>query len=260
MYTKLTYQIAPMASKNVEILGILYSTAGDKEVLGRIEEAIRSRTRLTIIQPHFFHAVLGRNDPKICDLYRKYDLALPDGYGMFLAVKILYGREEAFKNIFNGTDLYELLLKEANVNNWRIFFFGDTGETLQALNRKLGTALPGLIIAGTHHGFVDLDEKAVLAEINASGADILMIGMGTPQQDAWLWKYSQELQVPVILTVGAGIGFISGKKIRAPVAFRTLHLEWLFRLFQEPRRLWRRYILGIPKFIFYIFVQKVGQK
>jgi N-acetylglucosaminyldiphosphoundecaprenol N-acetyl-beta-D-mannosaminyltransferase len=215
---------------------------------------------LTIIQPHFFHAVLGRSDSNVLNLYRKYDLVLPDGYGVYAASKFLYGNENAFQQFFNGTDFYEVLLKEADLCQWRIFFFGETENVLEALKRRLYGAFPGLVIAGTHHGFIDLDDVSVVSAINASNADILLIGMGTPKQDYWLWKYYHDLHVPVTMTVGAGIRFMSGKKIRAPEALRKAHLEWLFRFFQEPRRLWRRYLLGIPRFMFYIFLQRVRRK
>ena len=112
-----------MTPDHVNILGISYSTSDDKDVLSRIDESVRTKTKLTIIQPHFYHAVLGRSDPNIFDLYQKYDIALPDGYGMYLAGKFLYGKAKAFRQIFNGTDLYELLLKETNIRHWRIFFF-----------------------------------------------------------------------------------------------------------------------------------------
>jgi len=249
-----------MPLDRLDILGISYCTYDERNILYRINDSVRSKTRLTIGYSHFFHAAIGRKNPAMLHLYRKYDLVLPDGYGVYLAGKFLYGEGKAFENIFNGTDLYELLLKEANLHRWRIFFFGDTENTLQFLRRKCETELSGLIIAGTHHGFVDIDDKTILSEINASNADILLIGMGTPKQDAWLWKYSAELRVPVMMTVGAGIGFMSGGKKRAPKVLRRIHLEWLFRFFQEPRRLWRRYFLGIPRFIFYIFLQKVKQK
>jgi N-acetylglucosaminyldiphosphoundecaprenol N-acetyl-beta-D-mannosaminyltransferase len=245
--------------RSLNILGISYCTCDDKAVLHRIDESIRTKTRLAILQGHFFNAVLGRNDPELFDLYRKYDLVLPDGYGMFIAAKFLYGKKIAFNKILNGTDLYELLLQEAGLRRWRIFFFGETESILDSLRRRLQNEFPGMVIAGTHHGYVDLNDETVLSEINASKADILMIGMGTPRQDIWLWKYAHELQVPVIMTVGAGIGFMSGVKVRAPKILRDIHLEWMFRIVQEPKRLWRRYFLGIPRFIFYIFLQKVRQ-
>ena len=249
-----------MLTNNINILGISYCTDDEKNVLQRIHDSVRSGTKLTIIQPHFFHAVLGRSDSGVLQLYRNYDLVLPDGYGVYIASKFLYGREKAFQKILNGTDLYELLLKEADLHRWRIFFFGEAENVLEALKRKFPETFPGLVIAGTHHGFIDLDDVSAVSAINASNADILMIGMGTPKQDYWLWKYFHNLHVPVIMTVGAGIRFISGEKIRAPQLLRKAHMEWMFRLFQEPQRLWRRYLLGIPKFMFYILLQRVRQK
>ena len=170
---------------------------------------------LAIGYSHFFSAVLGRNDSSIRDVFEKYDLVLPDGYGVYLAGKFLYGKEKAFRNIFNGTDLYDLILKEANLHRWRIFFIGETEKVLEALQQRLHGALPGVVVAGTHHGFFDLNDPTIVPAINASKADILMIGMGTPKQDMWLWNHSAELQIPVMMTVGAGIRFMSGEKVRA---------------------------------------------
>ena len=249
-----------MLTNNINILGISYSTYDDRGVLDRIHESVRTRTKLTIGYSHFFNAVLGRSDSKILNLYRKHDCVLPDGYGVYIASKFLYGRERSFKKIFNGTDFYERLLKEADLHRRRMFFFGETENVLEALKQRLHDTFPSLVIAGTHHGFVDLDDVSVVSAINASKADILLIGMGTPKQDYWLWKHYHDLHVPVMMTVGAGIRFISGEKRRAPKALRKVHMEWFFRLFQEPQRLWRRYLLGIPKFMFYIFLQKVGWK
>jgi len=248
-----------MSAEHVDILGISYSTCDEQAVLGRIAEAVRTRKPFAIIQPHFFHAVLGRREKKILDLYRRYDLAIPDGYGMYAAGNFLFGKGNAFPKIFNGTDLYETLLKEADRSGWRIFFLGDTEQTLQALRSRISAAYPGLSVAGTHPGFGEVDDRNMVSAINASAADILMIGMGTPKQDVWLWKHCETLRVPVVMTVGAGIGFMSGRKKRAPETLRHLHLEWLFRFFQEPLRLWRRYLLGIPRFMFYIFLQKIRQ-
>src|ERR1039458_1379543 len=106
-----------MPFNRVDILGISYCTYDDKNVLDLIDQSVRTRSTLTIIQPHFFHAVLGRSDPGILDLYRKYDLVLPDGYGVYRAGKFLYGKEKSFQKIFKGTDLYELLLKEGELRH-----------------------------------------------------------------------------------------------------------------------------------------------
>ena len=89
-----------MTPDHVNILGIWYSTSDDKDVLSRIDESVRTKTKLTIIQPHFYHAVLGWSDPNIFDLYQKYDIALPDGYGMYLAGKFLYQKGESVQANF----------------------------------------------------------------------------------------------------------------------------------------------------------------
>ena len=246
--------------RKIHILGIPFDACSGDEVINQIGECIDKRRSLTIIQPHFFHTVLAHRDLALLDLYQRYDLILPDGYGIYSAGNFLHGKKESFKGILNGTDLYDLLLRKADLEHWRIFFLGDTEEVVRALKARLSGLFPGLTVAGAHHGFIDLSDESIVPLINESKADILLVGMGTPKQDRWLWDHHHELHVPVSLTVGAAIGFISGERIRAPKAFRTVHLEWLFRLFQEPRRLASRYLIGIPKFIFYVLAQKVQQK
>lgn len=243
----------------IDILGIPFCVSDDNSVIGRIRDCIGTQNRLTIVQPHFFHTVLGRNDSKILDLYRRYDLVLPDGYGVHIAGNFLYGKERGFKKISNGTDLYDILLKEGSLRHWRFFFLGDTEHVALALQERIQNTYPNVFLAGSHHGFIDLGDERIVSIINEAKPDILMIGMGTPKQDNWLWKHYRELNVPVSIVVGAGIGFISGEKMRAPKVVRKIHLEWVFRLLQEPRRLWRRYLVGIPRFAMYIILQKVKQ-
>ncbi len=253
------FDIATVLTIHINILGIPFCVADDNEVTDRIRHCIGTRSKLTIVQPHFFHTVLARSDSKILNLYRKYDLILPDGYGVYIASKFLYGKERGFKKISNGTDFYDVLLKEGNYQRWRIFFLGETESAVLALKLRVHNAYPNVVFAGAHHGFINISDGAIVSLINEAKPDILMIGMGTPKQDYWLWRYFHELNVPVSIVVGAGIGFISGIKMRAPATLRKIHMEWLFRLLQEPRRLWRRYLLGIPKFVFYIILQKVRQ-
>ncbi|HTR80094.1 MAG TPA: WecB/TagA/CpsF family glycosyltransferase [Bacteroidota bacterium] len=246
-------------ANNIDILGIPFCVTDYKDIIDSIRQSVKTKSALTIVQPHFFHTVLGRADSALVDLYRKYDIILPDGYGIFTAGRFLYGRQKAFKRLLNGTDLYELLLQEANAQHWRIFFLGDTEIVVRALGKRIRDRFPGIGFAGAHHGFIDLEDEAVVRLIKESNADVLLVGMGTPKQDYWLWKHHDGLHVPVSIVVGGGIGYISREKKRAPKVLRAIHLEWLFRLFQEPRRLWNRYLFGIPKFIFYVVLQKVRQ-
>lgn len=227
----------------------------ESEILLKIEESINNSIKLRIISPHFYHIVLCKAKNELLRIVSEYELVLPDGYGVYAASRFLYGNN-GFDKVYNGTDLYDIVLKEAIRKSWKIYFLGDSEETISKLKENLPLKYPKLIIAGAHHGFFDFSDSKIVEEINESKADILMVGMGFPRQDLWITENFEKLTVPVIMSVGAGIGFISGNKKRAPKIVRAIHLEWLFRLFQEPQRLWRRYIIGIPQFCFYILLQR----
>jgi N-acetylglucosaminyldiphosphoundecaprenol N-acetyl-beta-D-mannosaminyltransferase len=115
---------------------------------------------------------------------------------------------------------------------------------------------PELIIAGTRDGYFDAAEEAeVIESINASGADILLVAFGAPRQDVWLKAHKQALRVPVRMGVGGLFDFYSGRIPRAPVWMREMGLEWTYRLLQEPGRMWRRYIIGNPLFLYRVWRQ-----
>jgi len=243
-------------SEPLRILGLRFQTYGQAEVLRVIAESVDSKTKLTVVQPHFFHTLLGHDDPELGSLYNRYDLILPDGYGIFAASRFLYGRD-GFARQLNGSDLYPVLMEEASAHRWRVFFLGETDQALELLRDRIRKVFPGIIVAGTHHGFIDTEDDSIPSLVNDSRADLLLIGMGTPKQDRWLWRHYHRLNPTVFIVVGAGIGFLSGAKARAPMKWRKAHGEWLFRLLQEPRRLWRRYLVGIPRFLFLVLVQKL---
>lgn len=244
-----------MLDKNITLIHLSFNRITETETIQCIEEKISFKGKLRIISPHFYHIVLCKAKKELLRIVSEYELVLPDGYGVYAASRFLYGKN-GFDKVYNGTDLYDIVLKEAIRKSWTIYFLGDTEETIRALKENIPSKYPKLNIAGAHHGFFDFFDSKIVEEINESKADILMVGMGFPRQDLWITENYEKLTVPVIMSVGAGIGFISGNRKRAPKIVRVIHLEWLFRLFQEPQRLWRRYIIGIPQFCFYILLQK----
>lgn len=243
-------------NESLDILGIPFQTMGEAEILRAIVEGVESRKKLSIVQPHFFHTLLAYDDPEIGSLYKNYDLILPDGYGIFAASRFLYGRN-GFATALNGSNLHPVIMKEASARRWRVFFLGETDQLLNRLRDRLRREYPGLVVAGTHQGFIDLEDEAIPTLVNESRADLLLVGMGTPKQDRWLWRHYDRLDPMVSIAVGAGIAFMSGTKVRASGKWQKAHGEWLFRLLQEPRRLWRRYLLGIPRFLFLVLREKL---
>jgi N-acetylglucosaminyldiphosphoundecaprenol N-acetyl-beta-D-mannosaminyltransferase len=115
---------------------------------------------------------------------------------------------------------------------------------------------PDIIISGAIPRDTSFD-KEIVEKIRISNSDILFIGLGTPFQELWLSKFNNTIDIPVQIAVGSGIDFISGNIKRAPKIMQKLGFEWLFRLFIEPKRLWKRYILGIPIFIFQLLLFKL---
>jgi N-acetylglucosaminyldiphosphoundecaprenol N-acetyl-beta-D-mannosaminyltransferase len=144
----------------------------------------------------------------------------------------------------NGTDLMYKLLEKADEKGYRIFFFGARDEVLQQVLARVRTCYPGVEIAGSQHGyFRPEDEPAIVRKIRASNADILFIGFGTPKKELWVGRYLQEMQVSVCHGVGGSFDVFAGIVQRAPLWMQKSGLEWLFRLCQEPTRLWKRYLV-----------------
>lgn len=173
------------------------------------------------------------------------DLLLPDGSGLALAAKMLGKR---FTENLNGTDLFPVLCAEANRQGKSIYFLGGTPGVAERAAEAAILANPGLRIAGTAHGYVD-DEAAVVARINKAGADILLVAMGAPKQEAFIARHSRALQADLCMGVGGLFDFIAGDKPRAPTPIRRIGMEWAWRLMIEPKRLARRYLVGNPVFL-----------
>jgi N-acetylglucosaminyldiphosphoundecaprenol N-acetyl-beta-D-mannosaminyltransferase len=187
---------------------------------------------------------------KLRELYSKFDIIHPDGIGVFLASKFLYG-ERCFTSRINGSDLYLGLIDLAILNDWSFFFLGDIDENL----KKIGPNHPELNVVGYFNGYTY--NEHIIEKINSVHPDILIVGLGSPKQEIWIQENKCRLNAKIILAVGDGIKIFAGVKKRGFPVLRKLGLEWLVRLIGEPKRLWGRYLLGIPLFLFRITKVKI---
>ncbi len=175
------------------------------------------------------------------------DMLLPDGSGMRLAARLA---GTAMGDNLNGTDLLPLLCRQAARRGQSIFFLGGKPGVAAAAARTMAAGTPGLRIAGATHGYFSAAEEAALIErINASGAAILLVGFGVPLQECWIARVRPRLNARIVLGVGGLFDYYSGAIARAPLPFRAAGCEWLWRLMLEPRRLFRRYVIGNPLFV-----------
>jgi len=235
----------------VQIFGLEIKESNYELLLSAIGEAIikRDRIALTYANQHILNNVY--KEAGLRDLYGKFDIVHADGIGVYFASKFLYGKG-GLKVRITGSDLYEQIIPRALNERWRIYFFGDTDETLEGISKKI----PGLKIAGINNGYQFKDEE-IIRKINDSGADIVIVGMGSPKQEHWIIRHKDYLAAPVIIAVGDGIKVFAGNKKRGPVWIRKTGFEWAARLTAEPLRMWRRYLIGIPLFFLRVFLFKV---
>lgn len=193
--------------------------------------------------------------PELLDTLRSADMVTADGMPIVWASRML-GRP--LKQRVAGADLIPRLAEEAAKHGKAIYFLGGRGDSGERAARLLEKRYPGLKIAGVCSPFVHIDghdllwaeeeDLPIIEQINRSGADILLIGFGNPKQELWFRRNRDKLKVPVSIGIGGTYDFITGSIARAPIWMQNAGLEWLFRITQDPRRLWKRYLVGFFKF------------
>lgn len=249
---------AHIAHPTVDIFGITLTNTTLAEALDEILQHAQSAQKLTF-------SFVNADCLNIAYYHRQYRRALDqaqrvfaDGSGIRLACRLL---GEKLRGNVNGTDLFPQLCARLAETNLSIYLLGaqpDVAKTTAVIMRQ---RYPGLKIAGTDHGyFKPTETAAVLQRINQSGASILLVAMGAPRQELWLAAHREQLAPAVCLGVGGLFDFYSGRIPRAPLWMREIGLEWVWRLLQEPTRMWKRYIIGNPLFLYRVFKQARQQQ
>jgi N-acetylglucosaminyldiphosphoundecaprenol N-acetyl-beta-D-mannosaminyltransferase len=188
-----------------------------------------------------------RQDAHLRDSLLDCDLLLADGQSVVWASRLLRRR---VPERVAGVDLFERLLELAARDGRSIYLLGARADVLATLQERLGERFPALKIAGARDGyFSDAEASTVAADIADSRADMLFLGMTSPKKEIFLGDYGETLSVPVLHGVGGSFDILAGVTKRAPLLWQRLGLEWLYRVLQEPRRLWRRYFTTNATFI-----------
>ena len=203
------------------------------------------RRRVNFMNAHCFN-VMAR-DRQYATAVDSADFLLPDGIGVGLAAKMT---GQALAANLNGTDLIPALLKEAAKAGKSVYLFGGTPGTADKAANNLTNEIPGLKIAGTRDGYAGAQNDAdVIADINASGAGIVLVALGVPMQELWLHCNAPYIDAELTMGVGAALDFFAGNVARSPAWVRKAKCEWVWRLALEPRRLAKRYLEGNVRFL-----------
>jgi N-acetylglucosaminyldiphosphoundecaprenol N-acetyl-beta-D-mannosaminyltransferase len=189
---------------------------------------------------------------------KQVDRVFADGIGVHMASRML--DLNVLDNV-NGTDLFPILCNACENKKRSMYLLGGRPGVVDTMVEKLHLKYPELEIAGYRHGFFSDDEEhQVIDSIARSGAHILLVAFGAPKQDLWIAQHRSRLRVGVAMGVGGLFDFVSGNIPRAPRWMREMGLEWVYRLIQEPRRMWKRYIIGNPLFLWRVWRWKQAQK
>ncbi len=221
------------------ISNVKYNNITLKEAIDTVFDIIKGEKKTIVL---FFNAdclYKAQKDSEYRDIVNSADLILSDGIGLNIATRMLGGRME---EDCNGTDFSPLLMEKTAREGCKIYFLGGKEGVAEKAAENIRKQIPGIQIVGTHHSFFNNDEE-VISKINDSCADILFVAMGVPLQEKWIAKHRGELNPLLCLGVGALFDYLSGRISRAPLFMRKMHLEWIWRVFIKPKKMFKRYIV-----------------
>jgi N-acetylglucosaminyldiphosphoundecaprenol N-acetyl-beta-D-mannosaminyltransferase len=223
-----------------EILGCPVDILSMEETLELARTAMQRKKTTLHVALNVAKLVNMRSDSVLASDVKNSDVVGIDGTGILWAARLL---GLPAKERVAGIDLLQSLLAVSAQEGFRPFFLGATPEVVRRASIAITTRYPTIRFAGICDGYFNADqEKAIVAEIRESGADCLFIGMPTPRKERFLAAYRDQLGVPFIMGVGGSFDVLAGHVARAPLAMQKLGLEWLYRVYQEPRRMWWRYL------------------
>ena len=239
----------PVASQDV--LGVPLALTDYSSTLDWIEAAVAARQRAYICVAAVHTVMESQDDPELREAVLAADFTVPDGQPLVWAMNLL---GHNLSSRVYGPDLMERALERAARTGQTFFLYGGRASALEMLREALPERYPGLRVVGARPGpFRDLSPEeadAIADELNAAAPDVIWVGLGVPLQEKFMAAMRERLDAPVLVGVGAAFDFHAGLKRQAPDSLQRLGLEWAFRLAQEPRRLWRRYLRYNPRFVF----------
>ncbi|MEJ2694086.1 MAG: WecB/TagA/CpsF family glycosyltransferase [Candidatus Thiodiazotropha sp.] len=243
-------------NKVINLFGIPVAAKTMEQSLDLVDDVIKSRGSLQIGVINAAKVVNMDKDPELREAVLSSDIILADGAAVVWASKLL---RTPLPERVAGIDLMFGMFERGSERGYRVYCLGATEEISRTVEENLARDYPGLILAGRHHGYFSEDEAQNIAEqIKQSKADILLVAMTSPKKERFLAKWMAHMEVPVCHGVGGSFDVYAGKVERAPESWQRLGLEWLYRVKQEPGRLWKRYLFTNLSFIWMLLKSMVG--
>lgn len=241
-----------MSLEKVDILGVGVNSLTMDEAVEKIEGFIEGRKNALIATANAEMIMRATYDEELKKILNAADLVVPDGAGTVWAAGYL---GHPMPERVAGYDLSQELMKAAPERGQRIYFFGSAPGVADAAKAKAEEWYPGINIVGTRNGFFKPEDEAeIIAEIKAAQPDILLVALGVPKQEKWLFAHREELNVPISIGVGGSFDVMAGVMKRAPLWMQKAKLEWLYRGLKQPSRIGR--LMALPKFVIAVMNSK----
>lgn len=225
------------------------------ETVAKIDKSIQNKDHLHHVVVNAAKLVYMQKNKELYDSVVSSDIINPDGQAVVWASIFL---NQPLKERVAGIDLMQNLVKLAYERGYKVFFFGAKEEIVKSVVDKYSYIYSSDIIAGYRNGYFRKDEEANVAkQIASSEADILFVAISSPTKEIFLNKYKYLIDIPFIMGVGGSFDVIAGKVTRAPLWMQKVGLEWFYRFLQEPKRMWKRYLVTNSLFVWYLFKEKI---
>jgi N-acetylglucosaminyldiphosphoundecaprenol N-acetyl-beta-D-mannosaminyltransferase len=236
---------AALPIERVRVLDVPISKVNNQQALALLTEFVRSGEPHLVVTADASGVVTAARDAEFRAVVEGADLVTPDSTGILWAARRL-GRP--LPERVSGVDLAERLCELAGQFGWGVFFYGAAPGVADEAARVMHSRFPGLRVAGTAHGFLNEREQAALeARICESRPEILFVAMGIPRQEKWIWSRMTRLAVPVSMGVGGTFDVFAGRVNRAPIWMQRHGMEWLYRLWKNPRKISK--VATLPRFV-----------
>lgn len=228
---------------------------GNKEILSQVPQG---KVLINTINAHSYNTAL--KDPLFAEALQKGDVLIPDGASIVMACRWLKAKSQPTERIA-GWDLFELEMERLNRKGGKCFFMGSSEKVLGLIREKAARVYPNITVETYSPPykpeFSEEDNRAIIHAINTAKPDLLWIGMTAPKQEKWTYTHWNELDIDCHCgNIGAVFDFFAGTVERAPKWWQEHSLEWLYRLMKEPKRMWRRYIIGNALFLLNVAKEK----
>jgi len=244
-------------SASFQVLGMQVNAVQIPDVIDLMERWILRGRDCHFIAVTNVHVVMeAQNDDSFKEAVTAAHLVVPDGMPLIWLGRL---RGHRLHQRVYGPDLLIEFCRQTHKKPYSHFFFGGSPGVPEEAAMRLGREFPGMQIQGTYsppfRPVTVEEDECIVRMINEAAPDVLWVGLGCPKQELWMYEHRDQLKVPVIVGVGQAFDLSAGRKRRAPHWMQEHGFEWLFRLMNDPRRLWRRYLIYNSQFIYFLFLE-----